>query len=332
MDVKLHKRSSQASREKKILLIGPSGSGKTTICKVVFKGKHFSSTLASIAPTINVERKEYRYRGKRITVFDTGGKKVYWDQYFTNLRGYLFSDVASMVFVVDASNSDMDEFGKEFLDKTLHLLRKDSPHAKAYIVANKTDLASSPTALTSRLEHLQEYLLSDIKYPVTFLTTSVSEDPYQARETFERITKEAWLAIPMLSISFQESIRDLLKNPKKLDEIRAFLRGVTAAFGLFLCTIVPVDERWGPSISFDENVPEETIKLVRASGLMPIPENASIINTQFGGHQLVVTPLSRFFNLVMLGDGEPLIEWPERELENLVSETINYLAEQMGLE
>jgi Ras-related GTP-binding protein A/B len=92
----------------KILLMGNKGVGKTSIKSIIFQQQLPKDTLR-LAPTDEIEETRAKIMGNiNLNLIDCCSKNEYIDKYFTTKEKKLFSKVDILIFVVDASDYNIE--------------------------------------------------------------------------------------------------------------------------------------------------------------------------------------------------------------------------------
>ncbi|MFX1533204.1 MAG: ADP-ribosylation factor-like protein [Promethearchaeota archaeon] len=155
----------------KIILIGLAESGKTTIVKVVTEG-YTPDKKAMYKATVNYKRKNTTFLGKKLTLFDLGGQIAFLDRFTGDLAEFIFTNVQTLIFVIDVANAAELSRIKYYFDLTIKLLNHFSPMTPTYVLFHKVDLISK-NKVEETTEMMKNYLITNIQHPLTFFTTSV---------------------------------------------------------------------------------------------------------------------------------------------------------------
>ncbi|MFX0206669.1 MAG: ADP-ribosylation factor-like protein, partial [Candidatus Hodarchaeota archaeon] len=123
----------------KIIMLGLAESGKTTIINVVKEG-HLPNGKVPYNATVDYERNKITLFGKTLTVFDLGGQKAFLDRFMGELAEYIFTNVNTLIFIVDIVEISKLSLSKYYLDLTVDRLNRYSPNASIYVFLHKIDL------------------------------------------------------------------------------------------------------------------------------------------------------------------------------------------------
>jgi GTPase SAR1 family protein len=126
----------------KLLIMGMPASGKTTFVKHIFEDKEFEG-FEEYRPTFGVGISLYEYKGSKgvmVSTFDCGGQTSFIDTYMTDQWvPTLFGKASAFLYLVDSSNKANLEDALKLFRKYYENLRRNSPNARAYVLASKWD-------------------------------------------------------------------------------------------------------------------------------------------------------------------------------------------------
>ncbi len=194
----------------KVLLFGPAGAGKSSLMKTTCQGFNFMK-VANLPPTKNITRENFIFRGlMELNVWDAGGQQRYLKEYFSEAkRDFIFSEVSTPVFMVDASAPDPEV--KEVFQNFVSYILQFSPHIeKIYVLLNKVDLPDSKE--DEVLNTLLECIERDIEEKIEFTPVSVKEGTAQHRliEILDQEIQKSTLSLQRLG-----KIRHLMDELKR---------------------------------------------------------------------------------------------------------------------
>ncbi|MFW9852171.1 MAG: ADP-ribosylation factor-like protein [Candidatus Thorarchaeota archaeon] len=126
---------------KKILLLGLTQSGKTSIIKTFFEGMTPEDT-ESLDATIKFESNSYGFNDHKIQVYDVGGQIVYLEEAIEKNKERIFTDVKSLIFVIELPNMSTYELSRQYLLRILKNVYLYSDNPETYVFAHKIDLIS----------------------------------------------------------------------------------------------------------------------------------------------------------------------------------------------
>ena len=151
--------------------MGLSEAGKTTIRRVVMSGQS-GDELKRYDATIDYERESKRIAGESLSVIDIGGQESFLEKYTGEMAEFAFSDVASLIFVVDTSDLSRLPRSKYYFDAALLKLEKFSSDAKVFCFLHKIDLIETDN-LQATLDMVRSMMITDISKPIEFFLTSI---------------------------------------------------------------------------------------------------------------------------------------------------------------
>lgn len=159
--------------------MGLAESGKTTIVKVVAEG-FVPQKKAAYTATIDYKRKSYTMFGKKISLFDLGGQKSFLDRFVGDLAEFIFSNVATFIYVIDLTNVSKMSQSKYYYDLGIKTLKKFSPDANVTILLHKADLIEKDQR-QGYIDNIKEFLELDDRYPI-FETSIFEKSIFDAME------------------------------------------------------------------------------------------------------------------------------------------------------
>jgi Ras-related GTP-binding protein A/B len=159
--------------------MGLAESGKTTIIKVVAEG-FVPQKKAEYNATIDYKRKSYNMFGKKISLFDLGGQKSFLDRFVGDLAEFIFTNVATMIYVFDIVNMSNISQAKYYYDLGLKTLKKYSPDANITLLLHKVDLIDQ-NQKDGFIDSIKDYLELDDTYPI-YETTIHNKTIFDAME------------------------------------------------------------------------------------------------------------------------------------------------------
>lgn len=123
----------------KLLLMGLSQSGKSTVASIIFKGKNIEE-ITDYNATIGYHRESRNFLGDTVQILDCGGQDAYIHEFLDNEAEFIFSNVVSLIWVVDTSNPDQISSSRFYFDIAAKRLNKFSPNATIFCLFHKMDL------------------------------------------------------------------------------------------------------------------------------------------------------------------------------------------------
>ena len=160
-------------KSKKVILCGYRASGKSTILRMVTEGHRLSKD--EIFPghaTIDYSRRQQLVDDIELTFFDLSGKTAFLDRFTGELAEFIFSGVATLVYVVDSIEMKDISRTKYYLDLCVKKIDQYSPETPVFIFQHKYDLV--PKKLRQEVyQSIKEHLLKDITRNISYYETSV---------------------------------------------------------------------------------------------------------------------------------------------------------------
>ncbi|KFH46580.1 Ras-related GTP-binding protein A-like protein [Hapsidospora chrysogenum ATCC 11550] len=136
-------------KKKKVLLMGKSGSGKSSMRSIIFSNyiardtRRFSadkSPSAHRGATIDIDLSHVKFLGNlTLNLWDCGGQEAFMENYLSQQRVHVFSNVGVLIYVFDIESRDVDRDLATYV-AILSALLQFSPTAKIYILIHKMDL------------------------------------------------------------------------------------------------------------------------------------------------------------------------------------------------
>lgn len=155
--------------------MGPGGSGKTSMRAIIFANFVARSAMATITPTVSVERNQIRFLGNLVlNLWDCGGQNKFMESYFGPKEEHIFKNVSVMIFVIDVTSTNEQDL--EDYKKSVELLRKHSEDAKIFCLVHKMDLIPKDQR-ESTFEHRKKLIEENSQgIEVTSFQTSIWHD------------------------------------------------------------------------------------------------------------------------------------------------------------
>jgi len=162
--------------------MGLDNAGKTSIARNVFEGKTFEE-LKNLKPTEFIDTNEYFYRQLiSVNLYDCGGQAQFMHAYKTpDFKSQVFSKVDVMIWVVDSSDKNRVKKSLIEFTKCYILLKENSPAAKIYLLAHKSDAKKIEL---QEIKKIMKELVSP-KVKIKYFSTSITNK--SARNTIRRI-------------------------------------------------------------------------------------------------------------------------------------------------
>jgi len=89
-----------------VLLMGKSGSGKTSMRSIIF-ANYIARDTMRLGATIDVENSHVRFLGNLVlNLWDCGGQEAFMENYLSQQRMHVFSNVGVLIYVFDIESRD----------------------------------------------------------------------------------------------------------------------------------------------------------------------------------------------------------------------------------
>ena len=126
---------------KNISIMGCSGVGKTAIRAIIF-GSWIPTKNQNFEPTLEVKIADINFFGISVTIKDCGGQNDLIQEYFSQKKKDIFSNLQIFVFVIEAEKrtEEAEKFELDYYEKCLEKINEYSPNAKVFVLINKMDL------------------------------------------------------------------------------------------------------------------------------------------------------------------------------------------------
>ncbi|TLD31098.1 hypothetical protein PspLS_02476 [Pyricularia sp. CBS 133598] len=135
---------SQKLKKKKILLMGKSGSGKSSMRSIIFSN-YLAKDTRRLGATIDIDLSHVKFLGNlQLNLWDCGGQEAFMENYLSQQRQHVFSNVGVMIYVFDIESRDVDRDMATYVT-ILSALMQYSSGAKIFILIHKMDLIPNQT-------------------------------------------------------------------------------------------------------------------------------------------------------------------------------------------
>lgn len=157
---------------KKIVIMGLARSGVTTVFqRFIYPQRPPLDPEEGYYATLDYEIHQKSIQGSWVTFYDLGGQVAFMDRFIGPLAEFIFSEIDSLVFVVDSIEIKDITRAKYYLDKALELVFQYNPEASLFVFQHKIDLL--PTLLKEAVHQtIKRYLTTDIPHPFQYYETS----------------------------------------------------------------------------------------------------------------------------------------------------------------
>lgn len=128
-------------KKKKVLLMGKSGSGKSSMRSIIFSN-YVAKDTRRLGATIDVDLSHVKFLGNlTLNLWDCGGQDAFMENYLSQQRQHVFSNVGVLIYVFDIESRDSD---RDLLTyrSIASALAQYSPQAAVYVLIHKMDLVA----------------------------------------------------------------------------------------------------------------------------------------------------------------------------------------------
>ncbi|KAF4120728.1 hypothetical protein GMORB2_2732 [Geosmithia morbida] len=126
-------------RKKKVLLMGKSGSGKSSMRSIIFSN-YIARDTRRLGATIDIDLSHVKFLGNlTLNLWDCGGQEAFMENYLSQQRVHVFSNVGVLIYVFDIESRDVDRDLATYV-AILSALLQFSSTARIYILIHKMDL------------------------------------------------------------------------------------------------------------------------------------------------------------------------------------------------
>ncbi|KAI0143449.1 Gtr1/RagA G protein conserved region-domain-containing protein [Xylariaceae sp. FL1272] len=128
-------------KKKKVLLMGKSGSGKSSMRSIIFSN-YIARDTRRLGATIDIDLSHVKFLGNlTLNLWDCGGQEAFMENYLSQQRVHVFSNVGVLIYVFDIESRDVDRDLATYVS-IISALCQYSPTAKVYVLIHKMDLIS----------------------------------------------------------------------------------------------------------------------------------------------------------------------------------------------
>ncbi|KAI0471473.1 Gtr1/RagA G protein conserved region-domain-containing protein [Xylariaceae sp. FL0804] len=126
-------------KKKKVLLMGKSGSGKSSMRSIIFSN-YIARDTRRLGATIDIDLSHVKFLGNlTLNLWDCGGQEAFMENYLTQQRVHVFSNVGVLIYVFDIESRDVDRDMATYVS-IISALVQFSPQARIYVLVHKMDL------------------------------------------------------------------------------------------------------------------------------------------------------------------------------------------------
>ncbi|KAK4187004.1 GTP-binding protein gtr1 [Podospora australis] len=126
-------------KKQKVLLMGKSGSGKSSMRSIIFSN-YLARDTRRLGATIDIDLSHVKFLGNlTLNLWDCGGQEAFMENYLSQQRAHVFSNVGVLIYVFDIESRDVDRDLATYVN-ILSALVQYSREAQVFVLIHKMDL------------------------------------------------------------------------------------------------------------------------------------------------------------------------------------------------
>ncbi|KAK1835725.1 Gtr1/RagA G protein conserved region-domain-containing protein [Podospora conica] len=126
-------------KKQKVLLMGKSGSGKSSMRSIIFSN-YLARDTRRLGATIDIDLSHVKFLGNlTLNLWDCGGQEAFMENYLSQQRAHVFSNVGVLIYVFDIESRDVDRDLATYVN-IISALGQYSREAKVFVLIHKMDL------------------------------------------------------------------------------------------------------------------------------------------------------------------------------------------------
>ncbi|KAK0635991.1 Gtr1/RagA G protein conserved region-domain-containing protein [Bombardia bombarda] len=131
-------------KKQKVLLMGKSGSGKSSMRSIIFSN-YLARDTRRLGATIDIDLSHVKFLGNlTLNLWDCGGQEAFMENYLSQQRAHVFSNVGVLIYVFDIESRDVERDLATYVN-IISALVQYSREAKVFVLIHKMDLIQSLT-------------------------------------------------------------------------------------------------------------------------------------------------------------------------------------------
>ncbi|KAK2070433.1 hypothetical protein P8C59_004923 [Phyllachora maydis] len=131
-------------KKQKVLLMGKSGSGKSSMRSIIFSN-YVARDTRRLGATIDIELSHVKFLGNlTLNLWDCGGQEAFMENYLSQQRAHVFSNVGVLIYVFDIESRDTERDMATYVN-ILSALVQYSREARVFVLVHKMDLVQPAT-------------------------------------------------------------------------------------------------------------------------------------------------------------------------------------------
>ncbi|KAL2022348.1 hypothetical protein VTK56DRAFT_5415 [Thermocarpiscus australiensis] len=131
-------------KKQKVLLMGKSGSGKSSMRSIIFSN-YLARDTRRLGATIDIDLSHVKFLGNlTLNLWDCGGQEAFMENYLSQQRAHVFSNVGVLIYVFDIESRDVERDLATYVN-IISALVQYSRDAKVFVLIHKMDLIQPMT-------------------------------------------------------------------------------------------------------------------------------------------------------------------------------------------
>ncbi|KAL2263559.1 hypothetical protein VTK26DRAFT_6207 [Humicola hyalothermophila] len=131
-------------KKQKVLLMGKSGSGKSSMRSIIFSN-YLARDTRRLGATIDIDLSHVKFLGNlTLNLWDCGGQEAFMENYLSQQRAHVFSNVGVLIYVFDIESRDVDRDLATYVN-IISALVQYSREAKVFVLIHKMYLIQPAT-------------------------------------------------------------------------------------------------------------------------------------------------------------------------------------------
>ncbi|KAK3297283.1 Gtr1/RagA G protein conserved region-domain-containing protein, partial [Chaetomium fimeti] len=131
-------------KKQKVLLMGKSGSGKSSMRSIIFSN-YLARDTRRLGATIDIDLSHVKFLGNlTLNLWDCGGQEAFMENYLSQQRAHVFSNVGVLIYVFDIESRDVERDLATYVN-IISALVQYSREAKVFVLIHKMDLIQPMT-------------------------------------------------------------------------------------------------------------------------------------------------------------------------------------------
>ncbi|AEO63052.1 uncharacterized protein THITE_2107888 [Thermothielavioides terrestris NRRL 8126] len=168
-------------KKQKVLLMGKSGSGKSSMRSIIFSN-YLARDTRRLGATIDIDLSHVKFLGNlTLNLWDCGGQEAFMENYLSQQRAHVFSNVGVLIYVFDIESRDVERDLATYVN-IISALVQYSREAKVFVLIHKMDLVQ-PMTREDVFDHRAALVRRKTAEAVAIVQKQKPEQPPQASLT-----------------------------------------------------------------------------------------------------------------------------------------------------